>query len=99
MATATLDPDTLADYTDRIRNAYRHALRDLDKQPGDWLSLTDLRPYIGGHRPHVDEALRQLARTREAAIVPESNQKALTGADREAAVVIGDQHKHAIAIR
>nr|WP_260408164.1 ADP-ribosyltransferase [Planomonospora venezuelensis] len=39
-----------------------------------------------------------LNRQPDARIVPEENQKTLTQADRDAAVVIGDQHKHFISL-
>ncbi len=43
-------------------------------------------------------ALHALYRTPEVSLIPEENQKVLTAADRAAAVVIGDQNKHLIAI-
>lgn len=90
----TIDPDALASYVDRVRGAYRQ----LTQQPGELVSLTDLRPMVGGYRPHVDAALLHLHRQRQAVLIPESNQKTLTTADRDAAIVIGDQAKHSISI-
>ena len=50
--------------------------------------------------PHadVDAALHTLYRTDGVSLIPEENQKALTSADRDAAVTIGKQAKHLIAI-
>jgi hypothetical protein len=78
---------------ERIRWAYGQFFRR-----GEWVKLSELRPYVGGYRELVDEALRRLARQRGVSIVPESNQKTLTAADRAAAVRIGNQDKHLIAI-
>lgn len=100
----TLDPETIDSYDDRIRAAYRHLLHDLGAQPGDYVSLTDLRPYIGGHRPHVDEALRRMGRGNYAGpgqvhLTPDSNQKTLSQLDRAEAVILGDQANHLLSIR
>lgn len=79
----------------RIRDAYR----ELAPEPGGWVSLADVRIRIGGvSRADLDEALRQLERAPDVNIVPQSNQKALTAADQGAAVRIGGQDKHFLAI-
>jgi hypothetical protein len=79
----------------RLRNAYTA----LASEPRAWVVLTRLRPFFGDvPREEVDEALRQLLRSSDVNIVPESNQKALTEADRAAAVHIGGQDKHLLAI-
>lgn len=87
------DTDAIADYVTRIRAAYRHLAN-----PGELVSLTDLRPMVGGHRGLVDAALTHLGRQNGVSIVPESNQKMLTAWDRAAAVRIGSQDKHLISI-
>lgn len=101
--TQTLDTATLDSYDDRIRHAYRHLIHDLGGQTGDFVSLTDLRPYIGGHREHVDEALRRMGRgnypDRGVQLIPEANQKTLSQADRDAAVILGDRPNHCLSIR
>jgi len=79
----------------RLRNAYAA----LASEPTAWVVLTRLRPFFADvPREEVDEALRQLSRSSDVNIVPESNQKALTEADRAAAVRIGGQDKHLLAI-
>lgn len=98
--------DTVNQYIDRIRAAYRRVIAQQGKRPGDWVMLTDLRPDVGGHRPHVDAALVRMGRGdyrgprgyNDVSIVPESNQKTLTAYDRAAAVRIGNQDNHLIAI-
>lgn len=86
--------DTITNLQDRIRNAYHQ----LVTAPRAWVTLTDLRPMVGGHREFVDEALRRLSRGREALLVPQANQKILTGADRDAALWLGNQQQHLIAM-
>jgi hypothetical protein len=80
----------------RVRAAYAH----LAASPGAWVGLADLRNQLGEdtNRHEVDASLKRLEQEPGANIVPESNQKTLTQADRDAAVVIGDQAKHAVMI-
>jgi hypothetical protein len=91
-AVVDLDADAIED---RIRKAYTK----LAHRPGEWVTLTALRELLGGiPRDQVDAVLVRLNRTPSVTIVPEQNQKSLTEADRAAAVIIGNQPKHAIAI-
>jgi hypothetical protein len=65
------------------------------------VGLADLRDELGEstNRHEVDAALFRLAvKDRGTNIVPESNQKMLRPVDREAAISIGNQPRHAIAI-
>ena len=80
---------------DRIRAAYAA----LATRCGQWIGLLELRAELAGvDRAEMDRALRMLGRQEGVVIIPESNQKTLTPADRDAAVVIGDQPKHLISI-
>lgn len=80
---------------DRIRAAYDQ----IAKQPGDWVSLTDLRGRLGGmSRQEQDQALLEMALSFGATFVPEDNQKTLTDEDREAAIFLGGELKHLIGI-
>jgi hypothetical protein len=88
--------DGPADLDERIRKAYSA----LARQPGDYVSLADLRETLADvGRGDVDVALIQLNRATDVSLVPESNQKVLTDPERAAAVSIGNQLKHLIAIR
>lgn len=79
----------------RIREAYEA----LAREPGAWVGLADLRDRLDGlDRTRVDVVLVKMNRTKSVRIVPESNQKALTQRDWDAAVTIGNQAKHVIAI-
>jgi hypothetical protein len=94
---ASADEIRQIEVENRVRAAYRAVQA---RTGGDWVSLADLRNELGEstNRHEVDDALRRLERLPDVNIVPESNQKALTQADRDSAVRIGDQNKHAITI-
>ena len=88
-------PDSQAILHVRIRNAYTA----LASAPGAWVSMARLRPFFGDVPvAELDEALRKLHREPDVNIAPESNQKMLTDADVEAALHIGGQDKHLLAI-
>jgi hypothetical protein len=79
----------------RLRNAYAA----LATEPGAWVALSRLRPFFGDlPKADVDEALRMLSRAADVNLVPENNQKVLSDADRAAAVHVGGQDKHLLAI-
>lgn len=84
-----------SDLEDRIRAAYaRHVAR-----PGAWIGLADLRSALADvAKDEIDRALVRMYKLPDIHLVPEENQKMLTDRDRAAAVVIGNQDKHALAI-
>jgi hypothetical protein len=84
-----------ADLETRIRSAYA----DLAKKPGDFVMLDAVRSELAGAaRAEVDAILVELNQAPDVQLIPESNQKVLTAAERAAAVTIGNQDKHLIAI-
>jgi hypothetical protein len=84
-----------SDIGERIRQAYL----ELGRRRGAWVGLAELRVALPDiDRDDLDDALRQLELQPEVSIVPESNQKTLTTADREAALRIGGETKHFLAI-
>jgi hypothetical protein len=88
-------PHESVDLAEQVRLVYRK----LAERPGDWVSLTRLRPLLPqAERADVDDTLRRMNRAPGVHIVPESNQKALSAADRRAAVRIGSEDSHVIAI-
>ncbi|WP_229072258.1 hypothetical protein [Actinoplanes sp. DH11] len=92
-AAAPEDPDR--ELRDRLVSTYDA----LAAEPGAWVGLARLRPFLADlPRDTVDEALRRLSREPGVNIVPESNQKTLTDADARAALHIGGQDKHLLAI-
>ncbi|MET9262660.1 hypothetical protein [Amycolatopsis sp. NPDC004079] len=79
----------------RLRNAYAA----LATGPRAWVALARLRPFFEDvPRAEADGALRRLARAPDVNLAPEDNQKALTDADRAAAIHLGGQDKHLLAI-
>ncbi|MEV4707924.1 hypothetical protein [Actinoplanes sp. NPDC049316] len=83
------------DLETRIRKAYA----TLAPQSGDYIMLDELRAELpGATRQDVDAALLRLQLAPDVHLVPESNQKVLTDRQRAAAIDIGNQPKHLIAI-
>ena len=79
----------------RVQEAYHR----LAPQPGEWVSLARLRALLPDVAPgDLDDTLRRMYRKPGVHLIPEENQKVLGEHDWDAAVVIGDQHKHLIAI-
>lgn len=88
-------PRTPAEVEARVRAAYA----DLAREPGAYLRLSRLRPALDGiPRADQDSALVLLQRQRGVNLIPEENQKTLTDEDRAAAVLVGNQHNHLLAI-
>jgi hypothetical protein len=89
------DVETTATIEDRVRAAYA----ELTPRPDGWVSLAHLRAELAdAPRAEIDSALRTLHRTPGVSLIREENQKALTDTDRDAAIAIGGQDKHLIAI-
>jgi hypothetical protein len=81
---------------DQVLSAYRR----LVARPGGWVGLALLRNELAHiPRAELDIALRHLYRTPGVTLIPEENQKVITAEDRAAAIEIGDQHKHLIAVQ
>ena len=86
---------TPAEIEARIRTAYG----DLAREPGGWVGLADLRDRLDGlDRGQVDAALVAMNHTKSVRVSPESNQKMLGQRDWDAAVTIGNQSRHMLAI-
>jgi hypothetical protein len=85
-------PSELIDF---IRVAYKARAQ----APGDWVNIADIRDELGVvDRQQLDAALKQLEQEPDVNIVPQANEKALSERTRQAAVIIGRQPKHFIAI-
>ena len=82
-----------------VEAAIRSVYADLADQDGGWVGLAPLRARLGAYsRADVDRALRGLVVQPGVHIVPVANLKSLTSADREAALRLGGEDNHAIAI-
>jgi hypothetical protein len=77
----------------------RAAYAAVAAEPHAWVGLAALREALNGSgRDEVDQALHRLNRAADVNIIPESNQKVLTREDRDAAIRIGGEDRHLIAI-
>ncbi|WP_410659438.1 hypothetical protein [Amycolatopsis sp. lyj-112] len=84
---------------DEIESRIRIAYRKLSRTPRDWVGLVDLRPMLGeASTVDVDAVLKELSRSGQVHLVPESNRKALTSADHAAAIRIGGEDNHLLSI-
>jgi len=78
-----------------IKSAYHR----LAAEPAEFVKLRELRSELPDvPRAQLDSALEQMYRTRQVNLVPQSNQQALTQADRDAALRIGGEAKHMISV-
>jgi hypothetical protein len=65
----------------------------------DWVRLAKIRPRLdGADREEVDETLLKMVRSGTTHLVPDSNRKVLTEEDHAAAIRIGGEDKHLMAI-
>lgn len=83
------------DLEPHIRDAYAR----LARRPRDWVRLAELRPLLNGaSREDVDGVLREMSRAKQAHLVPDANRKVLTEVDHDAAIRIGGEDNHLLAI-
>ncbi|MEU4532722.1 hypothetical protein AB0F49_31260 [Micromonospora ureilytica] len=93
--TAAAAPVSAAEVEALVRSAYR----DLATAPGAWVGLADVRDRLADtDRAALDAALRAMVGREDVRIIPVANTKSLTARDRAAAVRIGNEDNHALAI-
>jgi hypothetical protein len=91
--------EAVAPVVDDVEARIRGAYQEVAKVPGSWVGLADLRERLGHlDREVVDQTLRAMVRRDDVRIIPAANVKALEERDHAAAVRIGDEDSHAIAI-
>ncbi|RZT78043.1 hypothetical protein EV382_1221 [Micromonospora violae] len=94
-AAPTAAPVCAAEVEALVRSAYR----ELAAAPGAWVGLADVRERLGDtDRAALDAALRAMVGREDVRIIPVANTKSLTARDRAAAVRIGNEDNHALAI-
>lgn len=74
------------------------AIRELQREPKGWVGIIDLRKRLGGTRAEQDATLKQLSRMGKIHIVPDDNRKVLTQEDHDAAIRIGGEPNHVVAL-
>ncbi|MFG1846793.1 hypothetical protein [Micromonospora carbonacea] len=93
--TVTIERLTIDDITSRIRRAY--GVHTTQTYRGAWMSLSNLAERVDLTFNEIKAGVLHLAQTdRQCVIAPESNQRTLTGLDRELAVRYGGQDNHLI---
>ncbi|GHH62336.1 hypothetical protein [Lentzea cavernae] len=83
-----------ADLEDLIRQVYL----ELGDGYQDWVRLAKIRPRLSAERGEVDETLLQMVKAGDTHLVASANQKVLTEEDHAAAIRIGGEDKHLMAI-
>ncbi|SIM84257.1 hypothetical protein [Micromonospora cremea] len=92
-------PDSAAPAAGDVETLVRAAYRDLANAPGAWVGLADVRDRLANtDRTTVDATLRAMVGREDVRIIPVANTKSLTARDRAAAVRIGNEDNHALAI-
>ncbi|MQA95959.1 MAG: hypothetical protein GEV11_15385 [Streptosporangiales bacterium] len=82
-----------------VEDAIATGYRILAREPGEFVKLSGLRGQLGDvPREATDAALGRMYKAQRVNLVPQSNQRALTDADRESALRIGGEFKHLISI-
>ena len=85
--------------TEGLESQIKRAYRKLAAKPGDWVPLAKLRPLLNGaSKEDVDTTLKTLGRKQDITLAPNPNRKVVTADDRDAAVLIGGDENHLIAI-
>lgn len=98
-----VDAKAMADMD--LRDAYEDVVAITNKasfndEHGPWVTIQQLRTALstrGWDREKQDREITRFVRERKAVAAPESNQKLMTQAFRNAAIHIGNEDKHIIA--
>lgn len=91
---------TVAASSPDIDELIKTAYRGLAARPGEFVKMRELRAKLPDvSRADLDVALEKLYRSRRINLVPQSNQQALSDADRQAALKVGDELKHLVLVR
>ena len=90
---------SVAEDAGSVESAVRAAYAELAKTPGDWVGLAELRSRLSDiDRKTLDGTLLTMERQDGVRIVPVADTKNLSSQDRAAALRIGSQDNHTIAI-
>lgn len=84
--------------TGTLEELIRQVYLELGDGYQDWVRLAKLRPRIGAERDQVDETLLKMVKDGDTHLVASANRKVLTEEDHTAAIRIGGEDKHLMAI-
>jgi hypothetical protein len=77
----------------------RRIYQELSDKPQDWVRLAQLRPKLNGAgKDEVDQTLLGMMKDGFVHLAPDSDRRGLTDADHAAAIRIGKEDKHFVAI-
>jgi len=92
--------ETPAASSPKVEDLIKTAYRGLAAKPGEFVKIRELRAQLPDvPRGDLDAALESLYRSQRVNLVPQSNQQALSDADRQAALRVGDELKHLVLVR
>ncbi|GAA3013036.1 hypothetical protein [Actinokineospora diospyrosa] len=98
-ALESADPGLAALEPAALESLIRRVYEELSVKPQDWVRLAKLRPELNGAaKSEVDEVLLAMVRAGDTHLAPDSNRKVLTEADHAAAVRIGGEDNHLMAV-
>ncbi len=82
-----------------LEELIRKAYQELSATSGDWVRLARLRPMLDDvDRDAIDDLFPKMIKTGLVHFAPDSNTKALTEVDHAAAIRVGGEDKHLMAI-
>jgi len=85
--------------TPDLEQEIRLAYKGTAKSPGEWVRLSLIRAALASaSRAEVDATLTRMATQADVRIIPIANLKSLSQEDKSAAVELGGEFKHAMAI-
>jgi Mn-dependent DtxR family transcriptional regulator len=84
--------------TTRNEQAILTVYQALARRSGAWIRLADLRARLSGDHDEITATLIKMTRTGYVHLAPDSNRRGLTDADHDAAIRIGREDKHLLAI-
>lgn len=83
-----------------VEKLVMEAYHELAAEPGEFVKLLDLRSRLSAiARPDLDAGLEEMYRAQRVNLIPQSNQQALTDADRQSALRVGGEFKHLLSAR
>ncbi len=82
-----------------LESLVRSVYEELAVEPQDWIRLARIRPRLNGaEKSEVDETLVKMMKTGTVHLAPESNTKVLTAEDHAAALRVGSEDLHLVAM-
>ena len=82
-----------------LESLIRSVYEELAVEPQDWIRLARIRPRLNGaDKGEVDETLVKMMKTGTVHLAPESNTKVLTAEDHAAALRVGSEDLHLVAM-